>query len=66
MQVPGMRDNVYILLTIGDKLSKELDGYLSKATCLIKPLKAIKAIIGPHAGYTYSGPTAAWAYKYLQ
>ena len=23
----------------------------------------MKAIIGPHAGYRYSGPTAAWAYK---
>ena len=22
----------------------------------------LKAIIAPHAGYTYSGPTAAWAY----
>lgn len=26
----------------------------------------MKAIIGPHAGFAYSGPTAAWAYKYLQ
>jgi AmmeMemoRadiSam system protein B len=26
----------------------------------------IKAIIGPHAGYTYSGATAAWGYRYLQ
>ena len=25
----------------------------------------IKAIIAPHAGYTYSGPCAAWAYKEL-
>ncbi len=22
-------------------------------------------MIGPHAGYKYSGPVAAWAYKYL-
>ena len=25
----------------------------------------VKAIIGPHAGYRYSGPVAAWAYQYL-
>lgn len=24
--------------------------------------KFLKAIIGPHAGFTYSGPCAAWAY----
>ena len=23
----------------------------------------LKALIGPHAGFSYSGPTAAWAYK---
>lgn len=23
----------------------------------------LKALIGPHAGFRYSGPTAAWAYK---
>jgi MEMO1 family protein len=26
----------------------------------------IKAIIGPHAGFRYSGPVAAWSYKYLE
>ena len=25
----------------------------------------MKAIIGPHAGYYYSGPTAAWGYQYV-
>lgn len=25
----------------------------------------VKAIIAPHAGYTYSGPTAAYSYQYL-
>jgi AmmeMemoRadiSam system protein B len=25
----------------------------------------LRALIGPHAGYSYSGPTAAYAYKYL-
>jgi AmmeMemoRadiSam system protein B len=23
----------------------------------------LKALIGPHAGFTFSGPNAAWAYK---
>ena len=23
----------------------------------------LKAVIGPHAGFSYSGPTQAWAYK---
>lgn len=27
--------------------------------------ESLKAIIGPHAGLEYSGPTAAWAYKNL-
>lgn len=27
------------------------------------PVAGCKAIIAPHAGYAYSGPTAAWAYK---
>lgn len=27
------------------------------------PVKGLKAIIAPHAGYSYSGPSAAWAYK---
>ncbi|KAK4054997.1 hypothetical protein OIO90_003338 [Microbotryomycetes sp. JL221] len=26
------------------------------------PVRSCKAIIAPHAGYAYSGPTAAWAY----
>lgn len=32
---------------------------------LIKRTKSIQAIIAPHAGYQYSGPCAAWAYKEL-
>lgn len=30
---------------------------------LTKRINKIKAIIAPHAGYAYSGPCAAWAYK---
>lgn len=27
------------------------------------PVTGARAIIAPHAGYSYSGPAAAWAYK---
>jgi len=27
------------------------------------PIRSCKAVIAPHAGYAYSGPSAAWAYK---
>lgn len=30
---------------------------------LPKRTKTVKAVIAPHAGYAYSGPCAAWAYK---
>ena len=29
-------------------------------------LGKIKAIIGPHAGFRYSGPVAAWSYQHLE
>ena len=32
---------------------------------MISSIKKIKAIIGPHAGFTYSGPVSAWSYRYL-
>ncbi|KAI8357782.1 MEMO1 family [Blakeslea trispora] len=42
-------------------LDHELNTYLEKAN--INPLKGVRAIIGPHAGLRFSGPTAAYAYK---
>lgn len=53
-----------MLLSTGCKLDEELNEYLYRAKQELKA-KQIKGIIGPHAGYYYSGPTAAWAYKYL-
>jgi AmmeMemoRadiSam system protein B len=44
-----------------DDLNDSLKGWLSKATPLTD-IPLLKAIIGPHAGYAYSGSTAAWAY----
>jgi AmmeMemoRadiSam system protein B len=30
------------------------------------PPKFLKALIGPHAGFRFSGPNAAWAYKNIK
>jgi len=48
------------------RLDKQLKGWLDAVQTtgeFSPPIKGCKAIIGPHAGYDYSGPTAAWAYK---
>ncbi|EJU05319.1 UPF0103-domain-containing protein [Dacryopinax primogenitus] len=48
------------------RLDHQLKGWLSAvepSSDYSPPIKGCKAIIGPHAGYDYSGPTAAWAYK---
>ncbi|TDL28485.1 UPF0103-domain-containing protein [Rickenella mellea] len=48
-------------------LNAELDGYLNAVEPSDAlgsfPIAGIKAVIAPHAGYSYSGPAAAWAYK---
>ncbi len=52
-------------------LLKDLNGYLQRATepsASIEELsqsKKIRGLIGPHAGYTYCGPTGAYAYKFI-
>ncbi|KAF8591887.1 UPF0103-domain-containing protein [Ramaria rubella] len=50
------------------KLDSELSNWLSSVNPTPEdhfdpPLKGCKAIIAPHAGYAYSGASAAWAYK---
>ncbi|CAL1695927.1 unnamed protein product [Somion occarium] len=48
------------------RLDRELSGFLEAvkpSEDFQPPIKACKAIIAPHAGYSYAGPTAAWAYK---
>eukprot|EP01097_Dermamoeba_algensis_P007013 TRINITY_DN438_c0_g1_i4.p1 TRINITY_DN438_c0_g1~~TRINITY_DN438_c0_g1_i4.p1 ORF type:complete len:291 (+),score=42.16 TRINITY_DN438_c0_g1_i4:81-953(+) len=42
-------------------LRSELDSWLAAANTSSSP--NLKALIAPHAGYSYSGPTAAYAYK---
>ncbi|KAB8336794.1 hypothetical protein FH972_021103 [Carpinus fangiana] len=64
----------------GQLLAQQLDGWLnavpehitgiasqSKDEGDIKtgPVEGARVIIAPHAGYSYSGPAAAWAYKSL-
>ncbi|TPX33856.1 hypothetical protein SmJEL517_g03397 [Synchytrium microbalum] len=60
------------MVIIGGRLSKELNAWLdevpttpeagSLASCPL-PVSNAKAIIAPHAGYSYSGQAAAYAYK---
>ncbi|KAI1262844.1 UPF0103-domain-containing protein [Xylariaceae sp. FL1019] len=50
-------------------LSKQLEDFMKSVDDSINdsalPIPGAKVIIAPHAGYTYSGPCAAWAYKCL-
>jgi AmmeMemoRadiSam system protein B len=48
------------------ELDKQLTSWLDNAKLDVKNVKLVKAVIGPHAGFAYSGPTAAWAYKYFK
>ena len=47
----------------GDTLRREVDAFLGEARA---GERAPKAVIAPHAGYRYSGPTAASAYVRLK
>jgi hypothetical protein len=44
-------------------LARQVDELLAGAS--VEPLDRLRAIVAPHAGYPYSGPTAAHAYKLL-
>ena len=48
-----------------DVLRRTLEGYLADAE-KVELGGELKALISPHAGYAYSGPTAAYAYKQLE
>jgi len=45
------------------QLNQEIVENLEKAEVSLPTGKKLKALIGPHAGFRYSGPNAAWAYK---
>ena len=44
-------------------LRSEIDAYMAAAT--VPGLGRVRAVIAPHAGYVYSGPVAAYAYRLL-
>ncbi|KAG5663718.1 hypothetical protein KAF25_006303 [Fusarium avenaceum] len=50
-------------------LRQHLEGYLAKVPESIDgvpvPVSGARIVIAPHAGYDFSGPCAAWAYKSL-
>ena len=46
-----------------DDLAKTVDGYLNAAKP--EPIKNLRGLVCPHAGYEYSGATAAVGYKLL-
>ena len=47
---------------VSQTLTEQLTSWLAAAS---RTIERAKAVICPHAGYSYSGPTAAWAYKHL-
>lgn len=47
-----------------DELTEMIGGYLAETQTVKIPGK-IRALIVPHAGYVYSGQTAAWGYRQL-
>lgn len=48
-----------------DQLRREIQRYIGEAT-LPRDLGTARAVIAPHAGYVYSGPTAGYAFKALK
>ncbi len=48
------------------ELNQMIDGFLAKVPPLEKPEGEIVALIVPHAGYIYSGQTAAYGYKLIE
>jgi hypothetical protein len=48
------------------RLEAVIDSYLKNARNLPSLSQEVQAIIAPHAGYVYSGQTAAYAYKLVQ
>jgi AmmeMemoRadiSam system protein B/AmmeMemoRadiSam system protein A len=48
------------------RLSAQIDAYLENVKGLPKTIGKVNALICPHAGYVYSGQTAAYAYRLVQ
>ncbi len=50
----------------GRRLAAQIDAYLGNVKDLQVPADKVRALICPHAGYVYSGQTAAYAYRLVQ
>jgi AmmeMemoRadiSam system protein B len=48
-----------------DRLRREIEGYINRAS-LPEGLGTVRAVVAPHAGTIYSGPTAGYAFKALR
>jgi hypothetical protein len=48
-----------------DRLRRDIEGYINQAS-LPEGLGRVRAVVAPHAGYVYSGPTAGYAFKALK
>ncbi len=48
------------------RLSAQIDAYLENAKGLLAAIDGVRALICPHAGYVYSGQTAAYAYRLVR
>jgi AmmeMemoRadiSam system protein B/AmmeMemoRadiSam system protein A len=48
------------------RLANQINGFLGAADVKPDPGLRVLALIEPHAGYVYSGPTAAYGYKFVQ
>lgn len=48
------------------ELKIQLNCWLEQAKAEVTTVSQLKGLIVPHAGYAYSGPTAAYSYKYLK
>ena len=46
------------------QLTRDIDGFLAEVPAA--PLAGLRALVVPHAGYGYSGPVAAFAYRQLE
>ncbi|KAF5377480.1 hypothetical protein D9615_005362 [Tricholomella constricta] len=62
---PVSSSRIDSILPTGQGLDAELSAWLSAVGPVDEPypIKGCKAVIAPHAGYSYSGRAAAWAYK---
>lgn len=48
-----------------DRLQRQVKRYIDQAS-LSEDLGTVRAVMAPHAGYVYSGPTAGYAFKALK